>query len=132
LITSVKDLIDPLTAKIEAMQTDLSLMRTETAENKRLLVELLAHVDTLGTTVHSSSRHDKDQDLQDQVASSYHPPPLPYHQGISSAKVRQGKRHTPQKCMQTRPIFFEAQPLSHIPSVPPSRVRKPLRERLTD
>jgi hypothetical protein len=59
LITSVKDLIDPLTAKIEAMQTDLSLMRTETAENKRLLVELLAHVDTLGTTVHSSSRRGK-------------------------------------------------------------------------
>ena len=37
---------------------------------------------------------------------------------------RQGKRHTPQKCMQTRPIFFEAQPLSHIPLCAPLRSQR--------
>jgi hypothetical protein len=49
LIMSVKDLIDPLVGKIEAMETDLSLTRQENAENKRLIVELLAQVDTSTT-----------------------------------------------------------------------------------
>ena len=55
------------------------------------------------------------------MASSY-PPPLCHTTEVSLCQsAPQGKRHTPQKCMQTGPYFFKAQPHSRFlnPSAPP-------------